>query len=73
MLLLNLNSNIEIHKWKTFEFKLTDGVHLNSNIEIHKFWIDNKEVTVCFNLNSNIEIHKFKIKRLYDEAATFKF
>ena len=33
---IDLNSNIEIHKWKELEMYIYNYKNLNSNIEIHK-------------------------------------
>ena len=51
-LLLYLNSNIEIHKYKYGENTKFIEINLNSNIEIHKF--EDKEA-----LDANLMLFKF--------------
>ena len=59
VVILHLNSNIEIHKYEEKECIIIKKIkHLNSNIEIHKLNSTIKEKPHSFYLNSNIEIHK---------------
>ena len=57
---INLNSNIEIHKWLLRETEERAKADLNSNIEIHKLMQLVLNTLSFPYLNSNIEIHKWK-------------